>query len=105
AKVALLDDAVEKLLESEESKKRYMNLARIVSRVFKAILPDPLAERMAPDAVLIAVLALKIKALEPEVDVSDVMREVEDLLDASVAPIPYVIKDDEDEALFNLSRI
>jgi type I restriction enzyme R subunit len=105
AKVALLDDAVEKLLESEDTKKRYMNLARIVSRVFKAILPDPVADSVAPDAVLIAVLALKIKALEPEVDISDVMRQVEDLLDASVAPVPYLIKEQDDEPLFDLSRI
>ena len=104
-KVALLDDAVEKLLESEETKKAFLNLARATSRVYRAILPDPSANDLAPDAVLVSVLAQKIKALEPEVDISQVMREVDDLLDQSVAPVPYVIEETDEEKLFDLSQI
>lgn len=104
-KVALLDDAVEKLLESEETKKAFLNLARATSRVFRAILPDPSANELAPDAVLLSVLAQKIKALEPEVDISQVMKDVDDLLDQSVAPLPYIIEDPDEEPLFDLSKI
>lgn len=104
-KVARLDDAVEKLLESDETKKAFMNLARAISRVYRAILPDPAANALAPDAVLISVLAQKIKALEPEVDIAQVMQDVDDLLDHSVAPVPYVIRDEDDEPLFDLSQI
>ncbi|TDB00773.1 type I restriction endonuclease subunit R [Halomonas marinisediminis] len=104
-KVALLDDAVEKLLESEETKKAFSNLARATSRVYRAILPDPSANDLAPDAVLLSVLAQKIKALEPEVDISQVMKDVDDLLDQSVAPVPYVIEDTDEEKLFDLSQI
>lgn len=104
-KVALLDDAVEKLLESEETKKAFLNLARATSRVYRAILPDPSANELAPDAVLLSVLAQKIKALEPEVDISQVMKDVDDLLDESVAPVPYVIEDEDDKPLFDLSQI
>lgn len=104
-KVALLDDAVEKLLESEETKKAFLNLARATSRVYRAILPDPSANDLAPDAVLLSVLAQKIKALEPEVDISQVMKDVDDLLDQSVAPVPYVIEDTDEEKLFDLSQI
>ncbi|MEZ5555242.1 type I restriction endonuclease subunit R [Haliea sp.] len=105
AKVALLDDAVEKLLESEETKKAFLSLARAASRVYRAILPDPSANELAPDAVLLSVLAQKIKALEPEVDISQVMRDVDDLLDRSVAPLPYVIEEADEDKLFDLSRI
>ncbi|MFW2132529.1 type I restriction endonuclease subunit R [Ectothiorhodospira haloalkaliphila] len=104
-KVALLDDAVEKLLENEETKKAFLNLARATSRVYRAILPDPSANDLAPDAVLVSVLAQKIKALEPEVDISQVMKEVDDLLDQSVAPVPYVIEETDEEKLFDLSQI
>lgn len=104
-KVALLDDAVEKLLESEETKKGFLSLARATSRVYRAILPDPAANDLAPDAVLLSVLAQKIKALEPEVDISQVMRDVDDLLDESVAPVPYVIEDTDEDKLFDLSQI
>ncbi|WP_376694553.1 type I restriction endonuclease subunit R [Wenzhouxiangella sp. EGI_FJ10409] len=104
-KIQLLKDAVEKLLVDEETRKRYLNLARLTSRVYKAILPDPVAEAVSPDAVLVSVIAQRIKALEPEADISDVMRQVDELLDESVAPVPYVIQDEDDEPLFDLSRI
>lgn len=104
-KVALLDDAVEKLLESEETRKAFISLARATSRVFRAILPDPSANELAPDAVLLSVLAQKIKALEPEVDISQVMKEVDDLLDQSVAPVPYFIEESDQDKLFDLSQI
>jgi type I restriction enzyme R subunit len=104
-KVALLDDAVEKLLESEDTRKAFLNLARTASRVFRAVLPDPSANELAPDAVLLSVLAQKIKALEPEVDISEVMKDVDDLLDRSVAPVPYVIEETDEEKLFDLSQI
>jgi type I restriction enzyme R subunit len=104
-KVALLDDAVEKLLESEETKKAFLNLARATSRVYRAILPDTAAHELAPDAVLLSVLAQKIQALEPEVDISQVMQAVDDLLDQSVAPVPYVIEETDAEKFFDLSQI
>lgn len=104
-KVALLDDAVEKLLESEETRKSFQALARATSRVYRAILPDPSANELAADAVLLSVLAQKIKALEPEVDISQVMKDVDDLLDQSVAPMPYLIEESDEEALFDLSQI
>lgn len=104
-KVALLDDAVEKLLENEETRKSFNAMARTISRVYRAILPDPLAQDLAPDAVLISVLAQKIKSLDPEVDISGVMRDVDDLLDQSVAPVPYLIRDDEDTKLYDISKI
>ncbi|WP_332847525.1 type I restriction endonuclease subunit R [Pseudomonas lactucae] len=104
-KVAKLDDARERLIETEEIKNSFMSLARMISRVYRAILPDPSANELAADAVLISVLAQKIKALEPPVDISEVMQQVEDLLDNSVAPVPYLIKDIDDEPLQNLSEI
>ncbi|MCM2972900.1 type I restriction endonuclease subunit R [Larsenimonas suaedae] len=104
-KVALLDDGVEKLLESDETKKAFMNLARTISRVYRAILPDPEANNLAPDAVLMSVLAQKIKSRVPEVDISQVMKDVDDLLDRSVAPVPYIIEDEDDKPLYDLSQI
>jgi hypothetical protein len=46
--VVLLKDAVEKILVNDESKKRYRNLANLVGRLFKAILPDKQAGEFAP---------------------------------------------------------
>ncbi|HGM5799918.1 type I restriction endonuclease subunit R [Pseudomonas aeruginosa] len=104
-KVAKLDDAVEQLIANEETKNSFMSQARIVSRVYRAILPDPDANELAPDAVLISVIAQKIKALAPPVDITEVMQQVEELLDRSIAPVPYIIKEDDDQPLHDLSQI
>ncbi|MEB3898860.1 type I restriction endonuclease subunit R [Pseudomonas putida] len=104
-KVAKLDDAVEQLIANEETKNSFMSQARIVSRVYRAILPDPDANELAPDAVLISVIAQKIKALAPPVDIAEVMQQVEELLDRSIAPVPYIIKEADDQPLHDLSQI
>lgn len=104
-KVALLDDAVEKLIKDEETKRSFLSMTSTVSRVYRAILPDPLAKEVVADAVLISVLGQKIKSLTTPVDISAVMNQVEDLLDRSVAPIPYLIYETPDEKLYDLGKI
>lgn len=104
-KIALLDDAVEALIDTDETKKAFLGMASAIARVYRAILPDPVASDLAPDAVLISVLAQKIKALSPQPDIAHIMEQVEDLLDRSVAPIPYVLPDRSEEPLFDLSQI
>lgn len=104
-KIALLDDAVERLIDTDETKKIYLGMARTVSRLYRAILPDPQAQSVVADAVLISILAEKIRSLAPPVDISHVMGEVEDLLDRSVAPVPYVIDTAHKGKLFDLRKI
>lgn len=104
-KIALLDDAVETLIDTDDTKKAYLGLASATSRVYRAILPDPLAKEVVADAVLISVLAQKIKSLAPPVDINHVLEQVEDLLDRSVAPVPYIIEETENEKLFDLGQI
>lgn len=104
-KIALLDDAVEALIDTDETKKAFLGMASGIARVYRAILPDPIATDLAPDAVLISVLAQKIKALSPAPDITHIMEQVEDLLDQSVAPVPYVLPGSTEEPLFDLSQI
>lgn len=89
--VRLLDDAVEAVLVSDESKRAFLSLAGLVTRLFKAILPDPLATEFGPRRKLISTIADKIHSLDPDVDISGVMAKVEALLDKSVAAEAYVI--------------
>jgi len=91
--VRQLDDAVEKILISEESKRTYLALAGMVERLFKAILPDPAATEFGPKRKLIAVIAEKIRSLDPKVDIAEIMTRVGELLDESVAAEAYVIHD------------
>lgn len=102
-KAALIGEAVEKLIESDEAKREYLSKARAVSRVYKAILPDRASTEFTADAVLVSVLAERIRSLMPKPDISAIMQDVEDLLDRSVAPIPY--ETPEDAEIVDISQV
>jgi type I restriction enzyme R subunit len=105
-RIGLIDDAVEAFLATEADKKHYLHLASRVARLFKAILPDPLANELAPLAVLVAYLASKIHAETDPPDISAVMGDVEQLLNDSIATEGYRIGPaSSPEALVNLSEI
>jgi type I restriction enzyme R subunit len=91
-RIALLDDALEALIADEATKKTFMQQAYTIARVFRAILPDPIGQGVAPDVTLFCVLAEKIKSLTPPPDISHVLDQVEELLDASIAADGYRIK-------------
>ena len=105
-RIGLIDDAVEAFLATEADKKRYLQLASRVARLFKAILPDPLANELAPLAVLVSYLAAKIHAETDPPDISAVMGDVEQLLNDSIATEGYTIGPAiNPQALVNLSEI
>jgi len=109
ARVGLLDDAVESLIISEEIKRRYLDLANSVQRLYKAVLPDPAAREFVIEVTPIQVIADKIRALTPPADISLVMQQVEELLDQSIATEGYIIRDKAepygDEHWIDLSKI
>lgn len=105
-RIAHIDDAVEALLATEADKKHFLQLASRVSRLFKAILPDPKANALAPLSVLVAHLAAKIRAEVEPPDISAVMGDVEALLNDSIATEGYSIGPvSASTALINLSEI
>ena len=88
----MIDDAVEKIIGTEEGKRRFISLAGTVARLFKAIKPDPMISTYAPTCVMLAYIAKQISSLAPTVDISEVMRAIEQLLDNSIATQGYVIQ-------------
>jgi type I restriction enzyme, R subunit len=109
SRVELLDNAVEALIASEEVKRRYLDLANTVQRLYKAVLPDLRAHEFAAEVSPIKVIADKIRALVPSADIAQVMEQVEALLDQSIATEGYFIREvsapDNDEHLIDLSSI
>ncbi|MEE8575049.1 MAG: type I restriction endonuclease subunit R [Thermodesulfobacteriota bacterium] len=105
-RIGLLDDAVEALVVSEDIKRRYLDMAANVKRLYKAVLPDSRAREFALDVAPIAVIADKIRALTVPSDISEVLEDVEKLLDHSIAAEGYVIhKVEGDDHLIDLSNI
>lgn len=92
-RVKRLDDAVEAIIINDELKRRYLLLAANVNKLYRAILPDRQANQFSPVCRLLGVIAEKIRSLIPQADMSEVMEEVEELLDESIAAEGYAISD------------
>jgi type I restriction enzyme, R subunit len=109
ARLKLIDDAVEALVVTEEIKRRYLDLANTVQRLYKAVLPDPNAQTFADEVSPVKVIAEKIRNLTPPADISMVMQQVEELLDKSIATESYLIREAGktygEEHLIDLSNI
>ncbi len=100
-RINLMDNALNAFLVNDETKRLYLNLAGRVDRLFKAILPDERANAFIAVHAVFKTLMDKIKASEPKADITQVMDQVEDLLDRSIGS--YVIR--EESPIFDLSQI
>ena len=103
-RTALKEEAVEAILINDTSKKEFLRMAAVVNRLYKAYLPDPIEAETAETAYLIRKIAKQIRSMQPDVDVSDVMHQVEELLDKSVSG--FDIEEPEDGVpIYNLSDV
>jgi type I restriction enzyme, R subunit len=92
--IALRDAAVEALLIDEEVREAFLVSARRARKLFKAVLPDPVAAALQATVAVIRVLAERILDLGrgERPDISDVSDAVDALLDRSVGAEEYVIR-------------
>ena len=106
-RVSLIDDAVEAIVVNDETQKRYLSLANFVRRIYRAILPNAAANDFAAEVMLFWVIAEKIRSGIDPPDITEVMEQVEALLDRSVAADAYVIQaaHEQKPKYLDLSRI
>ena len=103
-----IDDAVNRVLVSDETKRDYLQRASHIFKLYKAILPDSAANDFSGIGTLINIIAQKIRNLTPSADASDMMEAIEDLLDRSIVPTGYIIEaagDYETHPIVDLSQI
>ena len=87
---------------NDDTRNAYLNLAAQVERLFKAILPDDRANPyLAPRAAVKAIRDHIRERVDPP-DISEVMAQVEALLDRSIAGFALQEKPDKP---FNLGQI
>jgi len=101
-RVKYLDDAVEAILINDDVKGRYTSHVQTVTRLFRAIKPDPAAKDFMSICVSLAVILAKIRSLTPQADISDIKGDIEELLDRSVFAQDYLKKPSQP---FDLSKI
>ena len=90
--IALQKAAVESLLIDEQTRRRYVSLARQVRKTFKALLPDPGAMAVTHRVAVIRSIASKIESSSESPDIRGVMDSVSELLDRSVGAKEYIIR-------------
>ena len=90
--IALQKAAVEALLIDEQTRRRYVSLARQVRKTFKALLPDPEAMAATHRVAVIRSIASKIESSSESPDIRGVMDSVSELLDRSVGAKEYIIR-------------
>ncbi len=89
--IQLIDAAENHILVNDETKRNFLEQARNVYKLFKAILPDTAANNFSGICSLINIIARKIKNLSEPTDISEVTDAIEELLDQSIAPEGYII--------------
>tara|TARA_R110002111_G_scaffold18931_1_gene46157 strand:- start:5375 stop:8587 length:3213 start_codon:yes stop_codon:yes gene_type:complete len=100
-----VDDAVEQVIVNDDLKKKYLSHANLVVRLYKAILPDASANEFAPIKTCLSVLAEKIRNFTEDANIDEIMNQVGELLDESIATKGYVIHPTEESSLIDLSEI
>lgn len=106
--IKIFDDAIDILVAKDNLKKEYITQVNNMKQLYKAILPDPQIEEYRDKYILYKTLANKVRALDPDVDISDVKEKVEYLLDQSIKAKEYVIRDPRalyDDHRIDLSKI
>ena len=94
-RISQIEEAMNAILENDETKRNYLQLAANVAKLYKAILPDTDAHEFTGTVALTNVIAQKIKNLTTPADISEVMTAVENLLDQSIAPEGYYIEQEQ----------
>ncbi len=102
-KIRLIDVFTNRILQDEQTKKKYLSFASNAYRFYKAVLPEPKAEDYYQEVTAFKVIASRIKeVIEEKADISQVKKDLENLLDRSIKTGEFVIKDPK---LKDLSQI
>jgi len=91
-KLLLIEKYANALISEQEKKKMFLNLAGDLQSAYQSVLPAPDAEDFYNEVTAIRVIASRIREVESgSIDVSQVQRDLEDLLDKSIQAGEYVI--------------
>ena len=91
-KVALIDKAVDALLEYDDLVSEFNAQVNFIHRIYKAILPDPEAGQYYTKVKTLMVIQEKLRNEIPDVDIEDIKEKIERILDDTINTTDYLIK-------------
>lgn len=104
-RVADIERFVDAIVSSEDSKKEFNGLANVFTKLFKSILPDPLANQFLPIYQLLRTLQGRMYSLVGDVSIDHISASLEDLLDKSIEAGSYTIKELQADEIIDLSQV
>ena len=91
-KLLIIERAANAVVADVQKKNEFLNLASEVQSAYRSVLPDPQAEQYYLECKAVSVIASRVYDVgAASVDVSQVKKDLEDLLDKSIQAGEYVI--------------
>jgi type I restriction enzyme R subunit len=104
ARVGAIKDAANLLMAPEAVRRDFLSRASLVVALYRAVKPDPVAIEFAGRCGCLAAIADEIRTTTDPPDISHVMQGIQELLDESIAAVPFTIGDKKG-GYFDLSKI
>ena len=104
ARVGAIQEAADKLMAPENLRRDFLSKAGLVGALYRAVKPDVAAIELAPRCGCILAIAERIRAIVDPPDISYVLQGIQELLDESIAAVPFTISEKKG-GYFDLSKI
>jgi type I restriction enzyme R subunit len=106
AQAGAIQTAADRLMAPETIKRDFLALEALVSSLYRAVKPDPVAVEFSQRCGCLAAIAACIRTITNPPDISHIMQGIQELLDASIAAEPFKIRQTiENYAQIDLSKI
>jgi type I restriction enzyme R subunit len=92
AQLGAIQTAADRLMAPEAIKRDFLALEALVSSLYRAVKPDPVAIEFMQRCGCLAAIAECIRTVTDPPDISHIMQGIQDLLDASIAAEPFKIR-------------
>jgi type I restriction enzyme R subunit len=92
AQAGAINAAADRLMAPETVKRDFLALEALVSSLYRAVKPDPVAIEFAQRCGCLAAIAVCIRNVTEPPDISHIMQGIQDLLDESIAAEPFKIR-------------
>ena len=92
AQAGAIQAVADRLMAPETIKRDFLALEALVSSLYRAVKPDPVAVEFAQRCGCLAAIAECIRTVSEPPDISHIMQGIQDLLDESIAAEPFKIR-------------
>jgi len=92
AQAGAINAAADRLMAPEAVKRDFLALEALVSSLYRAVKPDPVAIEFSQRCGCLAAVATCIRNVTEPPDISHIMQGIQDLLDESIAVEPFKIR-------------